>query len=96
MHLKEYRDTRDSFTKFVHFFLQIQIIACYKYTTSWDNLLISLSSGNIQRGQQSIKRQNGYEEDPEITAQIHLTLANLDANLAGKLLLDELCLLIIL
>ncbi|KAG1927922.1 protein cordon-bleu [Pimephales promelas] len=40
------------------------------------------SSGNIQRGQQSIKRQNGYEEDPEITAQIHLTLANLDANLA--------------
>jgi len=58
--------------------------------------LISLSSGNIQRGQQSIKRQNGYEEDPEITAQIHLTLANLDANLAGKLLMDELCLLIIL
>ncbi|CAM4697753.1 unnamed protein product [Leuciscus chuanchicus] len=40
------------------------------------------SSGNIQRGQQSIKRQNGYEEDPEITTQIHLTLANLDANLA--------------
>lgn len=40
------------------------------------------SSGNIQRGQQSIKRQNGYEEDPEITAQIHLTLANLDENLA--------------
>ncbi|XP_056113443.1 protein cordon-bleu isoform X2 [Rhinichthys klamathensis goyatoka] len=42
----------------------------------------SRKSGNIQRGQQSIKRQNGYEEDPEITAQIHLTLANLDANLA--------------
>ncbi|XP_077063762.1 protein cordon-bleu isoform X2 [Siphateles boraxobius] len=40
------------------------------------------SSGNIQRGQQSIKRQNGYEEDPEITAEIHLTLANLDANLS--------------
>ncbi|XP_067257024.1 protein cordon-bleu isoform X4 [Chanodichthys erythropterus] len=40
------------------------------------------STGNIQRGQQSIKRQNGYEEDPEITAQIHLTLADLDANLA--------------
>uniref|UniRef100_A0A673HH88 Protein cordon-bleu-like n=1 Tax=Sinocyclocheilus rhinocerous TaxID=307959 RepID=A0A673HH88_9TELE len=40
------------------------------------------SSGNIQRGHQSIKRQNGYEE-PEITAQIQLTLANLDANLAG-------------
>uniref|UniRef100_A0A671S1D4 Protein cordon-bleu-like n=2 Tax=Sinocyclocheilus anshuiensis TaxID=1608454 RepID=A0A671S1D4_9TELE len=40
------------------------------------------SSGNIQRGHQSIKRQNGYEEDPEITAQIQLTLADLDANLA--------------
>uniref|UniRef100_A0A9J8BNB5 Cordon-bleu WH2 repeat protein n=1 Tax=Cyprinus carpio carpio TaxID=630221 RepID=A0A9J8BNB5_CYPCA len=40
------------------------------------------STGNIQRGHQSIKRQNGYEEDPEITAQIHLTLADLDANLA--------------
>ncbi|KAK7147834.1 hypothetical protein R3I94_010383 [Phoxinus phoxinus] len=40
------------------------------------------SSGNIPRGQQSIKRQKGYEEDPEITAQIHLTLANLDANLS--------------
>ncbi|XP_058601886.1 protein cordon-bleu isoform X4 [Onychostoma macrolepis] len=40
------------------------------------------SSGNNQRGHQSIKRQNGYEEDPEITAQIQLTLADLDANLA--------------
>ncbi|XP_051720753.1 protein cordon-bleu isoform X3 [Ctenopharyngodon idella] len=40
------------------------------------------SSGNIQRGQQSIKKQNGYEEDPEITAQIDRTLADLDANLA--------------
>lgn len=41
------------------------------------------SSGNIQRGHQSIKRQNGYEEeDPDITAQIQLTLADLDANLA--------------
>nr|XP_002664846.2 protein cordon-bleu isoform X3 [Danio rerio] len=40
------------------------------------------SSGHIQDGQKSIKRQNGYEEDPEITAQIHLTLADLDANLA--------------
>uniref|UniRef100_A0A673ME78 Protein cordon-bleu-like n=1 Tax=Sinocyclocheilus rhinocerous TaxID=307959 RepID=A0A673ME78_9TELE len=40
------------------------------------------SSGNIQREHQSIKRQNGYEEDPEITAQIQLTLADLDANLA--------------
>ncbi|XP_059423326.1 protein cordon-bleu isoform X5 [Carassius carassius] len=40
------------------------------------------SSGNIQRGHQSIKRQNGYEEDPEIAAQIRLTLADLDANLA--------------
>ncbi|KAL1259079.1 hypothetical protein QQF64_009656 [Cirrhinus molitorella] len=41
------------------------------------------SSGNIQRGTQSIKRQNGYEEDyQEITAQIQLTLADLDANLA--------------
>uniref|UniRef100_A0A672LNS9 Protein cordon-bleu-like n=2 Tax=Sinocyclocheilus grahami TaxID=75366 RepID=A0A672LNS9_SINGR len=40
------------------------------------------SSGNIQRGHQSIKRQNGYEEDPEITAQIQLTLADLDGNLA--------------
>ncbi|KAI2655570.1 Protein cordon-bleu [Labeo rohita] len=40
------------------------------------------SSGNIQRGHQSIKRQNGYEEDyQEITAEIQLTLANLDANL---------------
>lgn len=36
-----------------------------------------------------MKRQNGYEEDPEITAQIHLTLADLDANLAGKLLMDK-------
>ncbi|XP_065102299.2 protein cordon-bleu isoform X4 [Paramisgurnus dabryanus] len=40
------------------------------------------STGNIQRGHQPIKRQNSYEEDPEITAQIHLTLAALDANLA--------------
>ncbi|XP_058601889.1 protein cordon-bleu isoform X7 [Onychostoma macrolepis] len=42
----------------------------------------SRQSGNNQRGHQSIKRQNGYEEDPEITAQIQLTLADLDANLA--------------
>lgn len=40
------------------------------------------SGGNIQRVHQSIKRQNGYEGDPDITAQIQLTLANLDANLA--------------
>ncbi|XP_073704021.1 protein cordon-bleu isoform X3 [Garra rufa] len=41
------------------------------------------SSGNTQRGHQAIKRQNGYEEDyQEITAQIQLTLADLDANLA--------------
>ncbi|KAA0702955.1 Protein cordon-bleu [Triplophysa tibetana] len=40
------------------------------------------SSGNIQREHQPIQRQNSYEEDPEITAQIHLTLADLDANLA--------------
>ncbi|XP_056330950.1 protein cordon-bleu isoform X2 [Danio aesculapii] len=42
----------------------------------------SRQSGHIQDGQKSIKRQNGYEEDPDITAQIHLTLAHLDANLA--------------
>lgn len=48
-------------------------------------LLISdASSGNIQREHLPIQRQNSYEEDPEITAQIHLTLADLDANLAGK------------
>lgn len=47
------------------------------------------SSGNIQRGHQSIKRQNGYEEDyQEITAEIQLTLANLDANLEGNLLIE--------
>ncbi|XP_057195480.1 protein cordon-bleu isoform X3 [Triplophysa rosa] len=42
----------------------------------------SRHSGNIQREHQPIQRQNSYEEDPEITVQIHLTLADLDANLA--------------
>ncbi|XP_051576069.1 protein cordon-bleu isoform X3 [Myxocyprinus asiaticus] len=42
----------------------------------------SRQSGKTQRGHQPIKRQNTYEEDSEITAQIHLTLADLDANLA--------------
>ncbi|TRY99211.1 hypothetical protein DNTS_028956 [Danionella cerebrum] len=40
------------------------------------------SSGNIHSGLDPIKIQNGFEVDPEITAEIHLTLANLDANLA--------------
>lgn len=31
---------------------------------------------------QSVKRNDGYEDDKEITAQIHLTLADLDADLA--------------
>ncbi|XP_051999723.1 protein cordon-bleu isoform X2 [Xyrauchen texanus] len=42
----------------------------------------SRQSGKTQRGHQPIKRQNPYEEDSEITAQMHLTLADLDANLA--------------
>ncbi|XP_067305312.1 protein cordon-bleu isoform X3 [Pseudorasbora parva] len=46
---------------------------------TWDS---RKSSGNVQRRQQSINRKNGYEEDQEITAEIQLTLANLDANLA--------------
>ncbi|XP_051574305.1 protein cordon-bleu-like isoform X3 [Myxocyprinus asiaticus] len=45
---------------------------------TWD----SRHSANTQRGHQPVKRQNSYEDDPEITAQIHLTLADLDANLA--------------
>ncbi|KAM9489467.1 protein cordon-bleu isoform 3-T3 [Clarias gariepinus] len=42
----------------------------------------SRHSGNMRPGNQSVKRNNGYEEDPAITAQIHLTLADLDADLA--------------
>ncbi|XP_017556329.2 protein cordon-bleu isoform X13 [Pygocentrus nattereri] len=42
----------------------------------------SRHSEEVHRGNQSEKRQNSYEEDAEITAQIHLTLADLDADLA--------------
>ncbi|XP_017556322.2 protein cordon-bleu isoform X4 [Pygocentrus nattereri] len=44
----------------------------------------SRHSEEVHRGNQSEKRQNSYEEDAEITAQIHLTLADLDADLAGE------------
>ncbi|XP_017321973.1 protein cordon-bleu isoform X4 [Ictalurus punctatus] len=42
------------------------------------------SSGNMRVGDQSVKRNDGYEDDKEITAQIHLTLADLDADLADE------------
>lgn len=45
--------------------------------------VLCANSGNMRPGNQSVKRNNGYEEDPAITAQIHLTLADLDADLAG-------------
>ncbi|XP_052002440.1 protein cordon-bleu-like isoform X2 [Xyrauchen texanus] len=41
----------------------------------------SRHSANTQRGHQPVKRHNSYEDDPKITAQIHLTLTDLDANL---------------
>ncbi|KAL7886786.1 hypothetical protein AOLI_G00045070 [Acnodon oligacanthus] len=44
----------------------------------------SRRSEEVHQGNQSEKRQNSYEEDAEITAQIHLTLADLDADLAGE------------
>lgn len=30
------------------------------------------------------KLKNGYEDDPELTAQLHQTLADFEANLAGE------------
>lgn len=36
----------------------------------------------MQAGVQSVKRNDCYEEDAQITAQIRLTLADLDADLA--------------
>ncbi|KAF4087595.1 hypothetical protein AMELA_G00072300 [Ameiurus melas] len=44
----------------------------------------SRHSRNMRAGDQSGKRNDRYEEDPEITAQIHLTLADLDADLADE------------
>ncbi|KAF5903994.1 protein cordon-bleu isoform X4, partial [Clarias magur] len=45
----------------------------------------SRHSGNVRPGDQSVKRNNGYEEDTAITAQVHLTLADLDADLADEI-----------
>ncbi|XP_053096693.1 protein cordon-bleu isoform X4 [Pangasianodon hypophthalmus] len=42
------------------------------------------SSGNMRPRDLSVKRNDGYEEDTEITAQIQLTLADLDADLADE------------
>lgn len=37
----------------------------------------------MRPGDQSVKRNDSYEKDAETTAQIHLTLADLDADLAN-------------
>ncbi|XP_046702654.1 protein cordon-bleu isoform X3 [Silurus meridionalis] len=42
------------------------------------------SGGNVRSGARSVERNCGYEEDSEITAQIQLTLADLDADLADE------------
>ncbi|MCI4374231.1 hypothetical protein PGIGA_G00003930 [Pangasianodon gigas] len=44
----------------------------------------SRHSGNMRPRDLSVKRNDGYEEDTEITAQIQLTLADLDADLADE------------
>lgn len=36
----------------------------------------------MRPGNQTVKRNDGYKKDAETTAQIHLTLADLDAKLA--------------
>ncbi|XP_060777169.1 protein cordon-bleu isoform X2 [Neoarius graeffei] len=41
-------------------------------------------SGNMRPGNQTVKRNDGYKKDAETTAQIHLTLADLDAKLADE------------
>ncbi|KAI1885670.1 hypothetical protein AGOR_G00206210 [Albula goreensis] len=40
-------------------------------------------SGDIYHTSLSGRRQDSYEEDPELTAQLHQTLADLEADLAG-------------
>ncbi|MCJ8728368.1 hypothetical protein PDJAM_G00003710 [Pangasius djambal] len=49
----------------------------------------SRHSGNMQPRDLSVKRNDRSEEDTEITAQIQLTLADLDADLADEVCLDD-------
>ncbi|XP_072536283.1 protein cordon-bleu isoform X3 [Salminus brasiliensis] len=44
----------------------------------------SRHSGEVRRGNQADRRKNNYEEDAKITDEIHLTLADLDADLAAN------------
>lgn len=44
-------------------------------------------SNEIHPGEESGRRKNTYEDDLEITTQLHETLAELDAGLAGGLFL---------
>lgn len=46
-------------------------------------IVSNVRSEEVRRGTEAEKKQNTYAEDAEITAQIHLTLADLDADLAG-------------
>ncbi|XP_072536291.1 protein cordon-bleu isoform X10 [Salminus brasiliensis] len=49
----------------------------------------SRHSGEVRRGNQADRRKNNYEEDAKITDEIHLTLADLDADLAEANQADE-------
>ena len=66
----------------IWFVVLLHVCVCTCVFDTWTCTI--LRHGDISRQAKSSKLKDSYDEDPELTAQLHRTLADFEANIAGE------------